>query len=146
MAVSVYRLVAARLRKPGGSGFRSLERGAIAVHCIVMGLFEAWHCETVAVELAPGDTLLLYTDGITEARTPTGKSLASPASRLLLKRCDKQPSSLLSLAFGPLPNRDHLSGIRKCIRIVGRVPLFAVKALKILLNQQGGAALSVEGK
>jgi hypothetical protein len=45
-----------RLRKPAGSGFRSLERGAIAVH---LGLFEAWHCETVEVELAPGDTLLL---------------------------------------------------------------------------------------
>jgi len=26
------RLLAARLRKPAGSGFRSLERGAIAVH------------------------------------------------------------------------------------------------------------------
>jgi serine phosphatase RsbU (regulator of sigma subunit) len=32
-----------------------------------MGLFEAWHCEIVEVELAPGDTLLLYTDGSTEA-------------------------------------------------------------------------------
>jgi serine phosphatase RsbU (regulator of sigma subunit) len=35
--------------------------------CRVMGLFEAWHCETVEVELVPGNTLLLYTDGITEA-------------------------------------------------------------------------------
>jgi sigma-B regulation protein RsbU (phosphoserine phosphatase) len=46
---------------------RSLERGAIAATCRVMGLFEAWHCETVEVELVPGNTLLLYTDGITEA-------------------------------------------------------------------------------
>lgn len=33
----------------------------------VMGLFEAWHRETVEVELVPGNTLLLHTDGITEA-------------------------------------------------------------------------------
>src|ERR1700737_2411223 len=32
MAVSVYRLFGARPWKPAGSGFRSLERGAIAVH------------------------------------------------------------------------------------------------------------------
>jgi serine phosphatase RsbU (regulator of sigma subunit) len=38
-----------------------------------MGLFEAWHCETVEVELAPGNTLLLYTDGITEAANPEGQ-------------------------------------------------------------------------
>jgi len=39
-------------------------------------------------------------------------------------------------------------GIRKCIRSVGWVPLFAVKALKIFLNQQGGAAIvgAAEGK
>jgi hypothetical protein len=44
--------------------------------CTVMGLCEAWHCETVEVELAPGDTLLLYTDGITEAANADG--LPSP--------------------------------------------------------------------
>ena len=46
-----------------------------------MGLFEAWHCETVEFELAPGDTLLLYTDGITEAANAEGQEFAE--SRLL---------------------------------------------------------------
>jgi phosphoserine phosphatase RsbU/P len=46
-----------------------------------MGLFEAWHCETVEVELAPGDTLLLYTDGITEATNADGQEFVE--SRLL---------------------------------------------------------------
>jgi serine phosphatase RsbU (regulator of sigma subunit) len=38
-----------------------------------MGLFEAWNCETVEVEPAPGNTLLLYTDGISEAANPEGQ-------------------------------------------------------------------------
>jgi hypothetical protein len=37
-------------------------------------------------------------------------------------------------------------GIRKCIRILRRVPVLGVKALKIFLNQQGGAVRAVEGK
>jgi serine phosphatase RsbU (regulator of sigma subunit) len=32
-----------------------------------LGLFEDWRCEVANVNLAPGDTLVLYTDGITEA-------------------------------------------------------------------------------
>ncbi|HEY1270659.1 MAG TPA: SpoIIE family protein phosphatase [Terriglobales bacterium] len=39
----------------------------------VMGLFEDWNCEIAEVQLAPGDTLVLYTDGITEATDANGK-------------------------------------------------------------------------
>ncbi len=41
--------------------------------CTVMGLFETWHCEIAEVQLAPGDTLVLYTDGITEAANAEGE-------------------------------------------------------------------------
>lgn len=41
--------------------------------CTVMGLFEAWQCEIVEVQLAPGDTLVLYTDGVTEATNSEGE-------------------------------------------------------------------------
>jgi sigma-B regulation protein RsbU (phosphoserine phosphatase) len=41
--------------------------------CTVMGLFEAWDCETAEVQLARGDTLVLYTDGITEATNSDGE-------------------------------------------------------------------------
>ena len=37
-----------------------------------MGLFEAWRCEIAEVRLTPGDTLVLYTDGITEAANADG--------------------------------------------------------------------------
>ena len=33
----------------------------------VLGLFEKWECSVAEVQLAAGDTLVLYTDGVTEA-------------------------------------------------------------------------------
>ncbi len=47
----------------------------------VMGLFESWSCEIAEVQLAPGDTLMLYTDGITEATNSEGEEFGE--SRLL---------------------------------------------------------------
>jgi serine phosphatase RsbU (regulator of sigma subunit)/catechol 2,3-dioxygenase-like lactoylglutathione lyase family enzyme len=35
--------------------------------CTVVGLFESWQCEIAETELAAGDTLVLYSDGVTEA-------------------------------------------------------------------------------
>jgi len=49
--------------------------------CTVMGLFEAWQCETAEVELAGGDMLVLYTDGVTEAVNADGEEFGE--SRLL---------------------------------------------------------------
>jgi serine phosphatase RsbU (regulator of sigma subunit) len=33
----------------------------------VLGLFEQWDCTVAEVQLAPGDVLVIYTDGISEA-------------------------------------------------------------------------------
>jgi len=44
----------------------------------VLGLFEDWRCEVGEVELAPGDTLVLYTDGITEAAAADGEEFGEP--------------------------------------------------------------------
>jgi len=41
--------------------------------CTVVGLFEEWRCEIAEVCLAPGDTLVLYTDGVTEAASAGGE-------------------------------------------------------------------------
>ena len=35
--------------------------------CTVLGLFERWQCQVAEITIAPGDTLALYTDGVTEA-------------------------------------------------------------------------------
>jgi phosphoserine phosphatase RsbU/P len=39
---------------------------------MVLGMFEVWQSEITEVMLAPGDTLVLYTDGITEAENRVG--------------------------------------------------------------------------
>jgi len=49
--------------------------------CTVLGLFERWECEIAEIALTPGDTLVLYTDGITEARSADGEEFGE--SRLL---------------------------------------------------------------
>jgi len=49
--------------------------------CTVVGLFEEWQCEVAEVTLAPGDTLVLYTDGVTEASNAGGEEFGE--SRLL---------------------------------------------------------------
>ena len=41
--------------------------------CTVVGLFEEWECKMEERELAPGDAVLLYTDGVTEALNGEGE-------------------------------------------------------------------------
>ena len=63
--------------------------------CTVVGLFEEWQCETAEVELAPGDTLVLYTDGVTEAENAAGEQFGEGALLDTLK-------SHAHLPVGPL--------------------------------------------
>lgn len=41
--------------------------------CTVLGMFEDWQCGIAEMQLVPGDTLVLYTDGITEASNNQGE-------------------------------------------------------------------------
>src|SRR5215470_13287884 len=52
-------------------GNDALER--LGATCTVVGLFEKWDCTMEERELAPGDAILLYTDGVTEALNGEGE-------------------------------------------------------------------------
>jgi phosphoserine phosphatase RsbU/P len=56
--------------------------------CTVMGLFEDWHCEVAEVQLAAGDLLVLYTDGVTEAANVDGEEFGETH---LLETLGKHP-------------------------------------------------------
>jgi serine phosphatase RsbU (regulator of sigma subunit) len=47
----------------------------------VVGIFKKWECELGECQLAPGDILALYTDGITETFNPDGEEFGE--TRLL---------------------------------------------------------------
>jgi sigma-B regulation protein RsbU (phosphoserine phosphatase) len=47
---------------------RQLDQGGA-----VLGIFSSWNYEDLTIELSPGDRLLLFTDGITEAAAPDGR-------------------------------------------------------------------------
>ena len=44
----------------------------------LLGLFREWNCSICEQDLAPGDVLALYTDGITEARNERGEEFGEP--------------------------------------------------------------------
>jgi sigma-B regulation protein RsbU (phosphoserine phosphatase) len=65
---------------PAKAGIHSDEKGHLAPvverlqsTCTVLGLFDRWECSVAEVQLAPGDTLVLYTDGVTEAANAAGE-------------------------------------------------------------------------
>ncbi|HUK54613.1 MAG TPA: PP2C family protein-serine/threonine phosphatase, partial [Candidatus Binatia bacterium] len=49
----------------------SLER--LASTATVLGMFREWDCSVAETTLRPGDTLVMYTDGVTEAPNGAGE-------------------------------------------------------------------------
>jgi phosphoserine phosphatase RsbU/P len=59
----------------------------------VLGLFSDWQCSIVEVRLQPGDTLLLYTDGVTEASDSAGAEFGPDQLLAMLKAQNGLPLS-----------------------------------------------------
>jgi len=62
----------------------------------VLGLFDDWHCDVAEVKLAPGDTLVLYSDGASEAaRTDREEFGVSRLIDTMRAHCRFPPAALL---------------------------------------------------
>ena len=64
-------------------------------NCTVMGLFEEWDCSLEERQLFPGDTLLLYTDGVTESSNDGGEEFGEQRLVEALLRHRDLPSQTL---------------------------------------------------
>jgi serine phosphatase RsbU (regulator of sigma subunit) len=64
-------------------------------NCMVMGLFEEWDCSLEERQLFPGDTLLLYTDGVTESSNDGGEEFGERRLVEALLRHRDLPSQTL---------------------------------------------------
>ena len=101
-------------------GDDSLER--LGATCTVVGLFEKWDCAMEERELAAGDAVLLYTDGVTEALNGEGEEFGE--ERLLVAarqhRGQSPPELLAAVAdqargFSPHEQTDDITLIvAKC--------------------------------
>src|SRR5262245_50287832 len=58
--------------------------------CTVLGLFEEWECSMGAVQLRTGDTLALYTDGVTESFNDAGEEFGEER---LIEAIGRRPES-----------------------------------------------------
>jgi serine phosphatase RsbU (regulator of sigma subunit) len=69
----------------------------LASTCTVLGLFDDWKCSIGESSLFPGDTLVLYTDGVTEAFNDRGEEFGERRLVDSLRRhCDQQPGGLMN--------------------------------------------------
>jgi phosphoserine phosphatase RsbU/P len=104
---------------------RQLENGGA-----VLGVFPDWKYEDSTVQLAFGDRLLLFTDGITEATKPDGEQFSEEGLIRLMKRlADEPPSSLNAKLLTEVKTscNSHLQDDATLIAIAVRAPRTAQK-------------------
>ena len=89
----------------------------------VLGLFNDWDCTMEERQLAPGDTLVFYTDGMTEASNESGEEFGIPRLIAALQRHREEPpctliNSLLDEVrhFNPGEQQDDITLIVAKIR------------------------------
>lgn len=65
----------------------------------MLGAFEKWQCEEATCELHPGDTLLLYSDGVTEAGAESGEEYGDDRLMHALRANQALPAEALVQAI-----------------------------------------------
>ena len=67
----------------------------------VLGILEDWDCGVGEVRLAPGDTLMVYTQGVTEATSEAGEEFGEQRLIELLNSHNFLPASALLRTIAP---------------------------------------------
>src|SRR5260221_8826721 len=82
----------------------------------VLGLFTNWNCEVKKVSVGPGDVLVIYTDGVTEAPDQAGEEFGESRLVEIVRAHQKQPvKDILSVIlnevqqFSGVSQADHLT-------------------------------------
>ena len=65
----------------------------------VLGLFTNWNCEVKKIAVGPGDVLVIYTDGVTEALNPKEEEFGEERLRNLLRRSAHLPVGEMASAI-----------------------------------------------
>jgi serine phosphatase RsbU (regulator of sigma subunit)/catechol 2,3-dioxygenase-like lactoylglutathione lyase family enzyme len=96
----------------------------LASTCTVLGLFDDWKCSIGESGLFPGDTLIMFTDGVTESFNDRGEEFGE--RRLvesLRQHCDLQPHALMNCIledvqqFSPHEQHDDITLlVARCTR------------------------------
>jgi len=90
------------------SGLIVRDKGAccrLAATGTLLGLFPDWQCEFGEIELAPGDLLVLYTDGVTEAMTDLGEEFGEDQ---LIQKLSKHRDTSCQAAVEAITNEVRL--------------------------------------
>jgi sigma-B regulation protein RsbU (phosphoserine phosphatase) len=61
----------------------------------MLGAFQAWTCSEAEVEIGPGDTLLLYSDGVTEAADDRGDEFGEERLMRVLRASSRESADAL---------------------------------------------------
>jgi serine phosphatase RsbU (regulator of sigma subunit) len=92
----------------------SLER--LESTATVLGLFKAWDCHVGERHLSPGDTLALFTDGVTESFNDRDEEFGERGLIAALRRhCERSPQALLQCVvdevrqFSPREQHDDIT-------------------------------------
>lgn len=81
-----------------------------AVGGVPLGVLDHVVYEEATIEMAPGKTLLLYTDGITDARDPDGDMFGIDRIERALAECSGGPASIVKSITDPLTR--HAADVR----------------------------------
>jgi phosphoserine phosphatase RsbU/P len=85
----------------------------------VLGIFNDWICTEAAIDLEPGDTLVLYSDGITESGIDTGREFGEDRLIEMIEAGRHQPLDVMLDAIVTAARGYSIAEQRDDITVVG---------------------------